>query len=230
MSFLNNLTWRRAVKSFLPSSSSHPAPDIEPILRAAIEAPSSYGLQPWKLLVIANPEIKQSLLPYAYNQRQITECSHLLVFCARKDFDERISEYVGSTEKRPEQAKSQAEAMSAMIASQPHPTQWAKHQAYLALGFALAAATELKIASCPMEGFSAEGFSSVLDLPHSIVPTVLLAVGIQNPELPDGPRFRFPRSDLIYEVHTESNHVPAVVPKSKYRSVTPIRKRKEKEG
>ncbi len=226
MSFLNNLTWRRAVKSFLPEA---PVPDIEPILRAAIEAPSSYGLQPWKLLVITNPDIKAKLSPYAYNQRQITECSHLLVFCCRKDFDDRIAEYVGSTASEPEQAKATAEAMTNMIASQSHPTQWAKHQVYLALGFALAAATELKIASCPMEGFSSEGFSTVLDLPHTIIPTVLLAVGTQNPAVPDFPRFRFPRSDLIYEVTEDSNHVPKIVPKTRYRTVTPIRKRKDKE-
>jgi nitroreductase/dihydropteridine reductase len=229
MSFLNNLTWRRAVKSFVPPSHDHPSPDIEPILRAAIEAPSSYGLQPWKLIVVTKPDIKNALLPYAYNQRQVTECSHLLIFCCRKDFDDRISEYVGSTSTNPDQAKATAEAITNMIASQAHPTQWAKHQVYLALGFALAAATELKIASCPMEGFSAEGFSSVLDLPHTIIPTVLLAVGIQNPSVPDFPRFRFPRSDLIYEATEDSTHALVIVPKTKYRNVTPVRKRKDKE-
>jgi nitroreductase/dihydropteridine reductase len=223
MTFLGNLMWRRAIKSFTRPSDTNPVPDIEPILQAAVESPSSYGLQPWKIIVITDPKIKTMLLPVAYNQRQIEECTHLLVFCARKDFDERISDYVGYTGS----SKEVAEAMSGMIASQSHPTQWAKHQAYIALGFALAAATERKIASCPMEGFSAEGFSAVLDLPHTLIPTVLLAIGIENTDVSSGPRFRFPRSDLI-EYATDAFPSSSMPSKSKYRSVTPVRKRREK--
>jgi nitroreductase/dihydropteridine reductase len=222
MSFLSNLTSRRAVKSFVQPSESHPVPDIEPMLQAAIESPSSYGLQPWKIIVVTDPEIKKALRPLAYNQPQIEECTQLLVFCARKDFDDRISDYVRYTGS----GKEVAEAMSGMISSLTHPTQWAKHQAYIALGYALAAATERKIACCPMEGFSSEGFSTVLDLPHTVIPTVLLAVGIENTNVTCSQRFRFPRSDLIQEV-TEAAPIH-VVAKSKYRNVTPVRKRREK--
>lgn len=227
MSFLANITWRRAVKSFKKPSDNSSIPDITPILQAAIESPSSYGLQPWKILVIRDPEIKKLLCPLAYNQPQIETCTHLLVFCARKDFDERISDYVGHTGT----GKELAEAMSDMIASQTHPTQWAKHQVYIALGYALAAATECKIASCPMEGFSPEGFSSILDLPHTVIPTVLLALGIEDTSVPHTPRFRFPRNDLIQEVQ-EVEGVQDLINtkaiKSKYRNVTPVRKRREK--
>jgi nitroreductase len=105
--------------------------------------------------------------------------------------------------------------------SHPHLLEWAKHQTYIALGFALAAAAELKIASCPMEGFNPDGVASVLNLSPSLIPTAIMAIGNEDQTATHYPRFRFPREDLIDEL---SNTFLKV--KSKYRSVTPMRKRK----
>ena len=210
MSFLKNIEWRRAVKSFAHSDTP---PNIEPILQAAINAPSSFGIQPWKIIVVTDLGLKEKLAPMIYNQPQVKLCSHLLVFCARTDFDDRINEYVEKTHTPPD-----LEAMiRGFMAGQSHPVQWAKHQAYLALGFALAAATELRIASCPMEGFSADGVAAVLNLPPTLVPAVVLAIGHEDPSHTPHPRFRFERDDLV------EDPLPL---KSKYRSVTPLRKRK----
>ena len=210
MSFLKNIEWRRAVKSF---AVTNPLPDIEPILQAAINAPSSFGIQPWKIIVVTDEGLKEKLAPMMHNQPQVNLCSHLLVFCARADFYDRIKEYVEKT-----QAPAELESMiRVFMAGLSNPVAWAKHQAYLALGFALAAATELRIASCPMEGFSADGVASVLNLPPTILPAVVLAIGNEDLTHTLPPRFRFERDDLVEE---------PLPHKSKYRSVTPMRKRK----
>lgn len=205
MSFLSNLRWRRAVKHFAPVSDTRPSPDITQILNAACEAPTCFGLQPFKIIVVTNAEAKSRLLPICYNQAQITECAHLLVFCARNDLEERVAEYVSATGT----SASGAEMINNMINHLSHPVQWAKHQAYLALGFALAAAAELKIATCPMEGFDPAALSAALDLPHTLAPAVLLAVGLEDvrPEATPYPRFRFPQSDLVQTV-TEIYTIP----------------------
>ena len=221
MSFLSNLEWRRAVKHFLPPSEERPAPDISPLLNAAIAAPTCFGLQPFKIIVVQNAEARARLAPVCYNQPQITECTHLLVFCARNDLETRLEEFVAATGTPPEGAA----MIENMISHLSHPVQWAKHQAYIALGFALAAAAELKIATCPMEGFDPAGLSAALDLPHTLAPAVLLAVGIEDTrrEATPYPRFRFPASDLVQHVVETTTVAPV---RSRYRNATPVRKRK----
>ena len=223
MSFLENLEWRRAVKHFQPSTPTTPPLSIEPLLTAAIGAPTCFGLQPFKIIVVENAEAKERLAPVCYNQPQIKECTHLLVFCARNDLEVRLEEYVSATS-TPTEGRAMIENM---ISHLSHPVHWAKHQAYLALGFALAAATERKIATCPMEGFDPSGVSAVLDLPHNLVPAVLLAVGHEStaPEATPYPRFRFPASDLVQTLTTTST---VAVPRSRYRNATPVRRRKGK--
>ena len=222
MSFLANLTWRRAVKHFAPPSAAAPPPDISPLLTAVTEAPTCFGLQPFKVFVITNAEAKARLAPVCYNQPQITECTHLLVFCARNDLEVRLEEYITATGTEAGRAM-----IENMISHLSHPVHWAKHQAYIALGFALAAAAEKHIATCPMEGFDPAGVSAALDLHHTLVPAVLLAVGIEDTraEATPYPRFRFPQSDLIQTIETASTAAPT---RSRYRNATPVRKRKGK--
>lgn len=221
MSFLSNLEWRRAVKHFATPAVSASVPDITPLLNAAIAAPTCFGLQPFKIIVVQNADARARLTSLCYNQPQITECTHLLVFCARNDLEERVAELAAATNMPP----GGVATIGNMITHLSHPVHWAKHQAYLALGFALAAATELKIASCPMEGFDPAGLAAALDLPHTLVPAVLLAVGVEDtrPEATPYPRFRFPSSDLVQHVIETTTVVPV---RSRYRNATPVRKRK----
>jgi nitroreductase len=187
-SFTNNLLWRRAEKHFLPGEV-----DIEPIKQAIINAPSSYGIQPFQVLLITNKEVREKLKSACYDQLQITECYALFIFCAIKNIEERIEQYVketGFVEKK--------KYMLQYIENKskvPDKVEWAKQQAYLALGFGLAAATELKIASCPMEGFIPEQVAKVLNLDSNLVPCVLLAVGRKKDDYELEKRFRF--SDVI---------------------------------
>jgi nitroreductase len=189
-SFLENLEWRRAVKHFGTGDV-----DIEPIVKAMVNAPSSFGLQPYIIYAVQNKEIKEQLKPVSYGQAQVTECHTLFVLCARKDVDIRAEEYIQTTG-----AEGMRGMLMGFINHLPDKTAWAAKQAYIALGFGLAAAAEAKIASCPMEGFNAEEVSKILNLPITYHPVVYLAVGEAVEEDGTYPRFRFPESDLVKTV------------------------------
>lgn len=186
-SFLNNLEWRRAVKHF----GDKPV-DTTPIIRAITNAPSSFGLQPYKVIAVCNSELKKQLRAVSYDQAQVTECDTLFVFCARTDLSERAEEYLQKTG-----AEMIREMLTGFISYIPDKAAWSARQAYIALGFGLAACAELKIPSCPMEGFTASEVHSILGLADNLVPCVMLAVGSATENDGSFPRFRFEQSDLI---------------------------------
>jgi nitroreductase/dihydropteridine reductase len=190
-SFLSNLEWRRAVKKFVPGA----AVDTQPIRDAIVAAPTSFGLQPYKVIAVRDPALKGKLRAVSYGQAQVTDCDTLFVFCARNNVKLRAEEYLTATG-----AESMRGMLMGFLDSRPDPTAWAARQAYIALGFALAAAAEAQIPSCPMEGFSPKDVAELLGLPGSLEPVALLAVGQATPG-DDGtyPRFRFPDTDLIEE-------------------------------
>jgi len=190
-SFINNLIWRRAEKHF---NSGYV--DVSNIEKAIINAPSSYGLQPYQILKITELTTKEKIKDACYNQPQITECHTLFIFCALKDLEKRIDEYITQTK-----FDFKKESMLAYIKNKnkvPNQIEWAKQQAYIALGFGMASATELKIASCPMEGFDNEKLASALNLDSNLIPCVLLAVGQKNNDYELEKRFRF--SDIIKKI------------------------------
>lgn len=186
-SFLSNLEWRRAVKHFGDGEI-----DTKYIRAAIINAPSSFGLQPYKVFAVTNKEVKEKLRAVSFDQAQVIECSTLFVFCARTDIEARAEEYLRTTG---------AEAMRGMLmgflSALPDKTAWAARQTYIALGFALAACTELRISSCPMEGFMPQEVAKILELPENLQPLAFLAVGEDAENDGTYPRFRFPDTDLI---------------------------------
>jgi len=189
-SFLDNLTWRRAVKHFSPGSV-----DTEQIKQAIINSPSSFGLQPYTVIVVENQDIKKKLRGVCFDQAQIEECSSLFVFCAFRDIDNRIEEFLTRTK-----AEYLRPIMARFFDNLPDKLAWCQNQVHIALGFGLAAAAEKKITTCPMEGFIPNKVAEILGLDDNLVPSVLLAVGKEgdNSKLP--PRFRFNRDELIIEV------------------------------
>lgn len=191
-SFLENLEWRRAVKHFSPG-----VVDTEPILKAMVNAPSSFGLQPYKIIVVRDPTVKAALQPVSYGQPQVVECDTLFVICARKDVDARAEEFLSTTG-----AESLRGMLTGFLAYLPDKLAWATKQAYIALGFGLAAAAETRVASCPMEGFNSNEVTKILSLPDNLVPVCYLAVGRKADDDGTFPRFRFPTSDLV-QIHTE---------------------------
>jgi nitroreductase/dihydropteridine reductase len=188
-SFLSNLEWRRAVKKFVPG----PKIDTTPIREAIVAAPTSFGLQPYRVRAIRDPALKAALRPLSYGQPQVTDCDTLFVFCARYDVETRAEEYLTATG-----AEGMRDMLMGFLKGMPDWATWADRQTYIALGFALAAAAEAQIASCPMEGFNPVEVSRVLKLPATERALAFLAVGHTTPgEEGVYPRFRFPASDLI---------------------------------
>lgn len=187
-SFVGNLEWRRAVKHF-----GQGPVDTANIVKAIVNAPTSFGLQPYKVLAVHASNVKERLRAVSYNQAQVTECHTLFVFCARTDVEARAEEYMTATGTK----DTLGPMLTGFLKYLPDKTAWAARQTYIALGFALAAAAEEKIASCPMEGFQTNEVAKILELPENLVPLAFLAVGEEAENDGVYPRFRFPDSDLI---------------------------------
>lgn len=197
-SFLANLSWRRAFRNFNDSDEDKTNSDvINPILDAIVLAPSSFGLQPYCVYVIQNRSIRQKLYSLSFSQKHVVSCNTLLVFCARTDVLRRVDEFVSQT-------GSELKALILnFLATFPNLKEWATRQVYIALGFALAAAAELKIHTCPMEGFVPTEVKKMLELPENVDPVVYLAIDgsqISSSEGDNDIKFRFPREDIIREL------------------------------
>ncbi len=201
MNFLSQLEWRRAEKNFDPNKPLE-QDKLNQLLHAIQMTPSSFGLQPYHVFVVSNPEVKTKLKAAAYNQAQFTDASHILVFASRTDAMHRIDAYIelatkGDASAR-ESMKAYEDMMRGTISSRTEEAlkTWADRQAYLALGFALAAAAELSVSSCPMEGFDPAQFDQILNLPANMKSSVAMTVGYSTGE-PGYPKVRFPENELF---------------------------------
>lgn len=187
--YIEDLHWRYATKKFNPNQEIS-SEDLETLLEAVRLSASSYGLQPYKVLVIKDPAIKEQLRPAAWNQSQITDASHVLVFANMINFgDEGIDAYIERTsevrEVKKEDLKGYADFMKSKISTLPKETrdQWTAKQAYIALGNLLSAAAALHIDACPMEGFESEKFNEILGLTEKgLNAVVIAAVGYRSEE------------------------------------------------
>ena len=169
MSLIQALNWRYATKKM--NGKAVPQEKVDLILEAARLAPTSSGLQPYKVIVISNPDLKQTLLPHSFNQSQIIDSSHLLVFAAWDNYtEERINEVFDRTIKErglPENAMDDYKKM--LIGNYTPRTpevnfQHAARQAYIGFGLAIAEAALQKVDATPMEGFVGEQYDEILGL------------------------------------------------------------------
>jgi nitroreductase len=180
---LARLNWRYAVKKF-DSTKTIPAETWSALEQAAVLSPSSTGLQPWKFVVVTSPEMKQKLRPAAYNQPQITDCSHLVVFCAKAPptaadtnrHVERTAEVRGVPVSSLDAFRKMVEGSASKPADEG--TAWAARQAYIALGVFLTTAAMIGVDACPMEGFDPPQFDEILGLKsHGVKSFALAAAG-----------------------------------------------------
>jgi nitroreductase len=183
MSIIENLSWRYAVKKMNGNKVSEEK--IETLLEAIRLSASGFGLQPYQIFVIQNPELKAKIQPIAYGQPQTVESSHLLVFAAWNEVtEEKIDAFmnlVAETRGLPLEALADYRgAIAGSMLGRPKEMQanWAARQVYLAMGTALAAAAELKIDTTPMEGFVPAKLDELLGLEAKGLHSVLmLAIG-----------------------------------------------------
>lgn len=205
-SFLNNLQWRFATKKFDPERKVSDA-DMATIRNAMRYAPASSGLQAaYTIYEVVDPAVRAAVREASYGQPQVTDASHFFVFCGRSDLEAR-AEVMMHHQSEGDQAKRAAlSALENMVrgtaAKYSTPEKafaWSARQAYIALGFGLAACAEMGIDSCPMEGFDQDAVAKVLALPDHIRPMAYLTVGYRA-EGPAFPKFRIPESELFVTV------------------------------
>lgn len=169
MSLIEALNWRYATKKM--NGKAVPQDKVDQILEAARLAPTSSGLQPYEVIVVTNPELKQALLPHSYQQSQIVDSSHLLVFAAWDNYtEERINNVFAQTHKeRGTPPESTADYQKRLIGMYVPRTaevnfQHAARQAYIGFGIALAEAAILEVDATPMEGFDSAKYDELLGL------------------------------------------------------------------
>ena len=200
MSFLSQLDWRFATKKF-DADRRLSDETVGKVIEAIHMTPSAYGLQPFHVVVVTDPDTKKKLQDASYGQSQPADASHTLVFFSRTDILDRIDAYMKLSfgdESGSEKAAKMAERFRQMAGRYEGAsgTDWAAKQTYIALGFAMAAAAELEIDSCPMEGCDFAAVKGIFDLPEIFTPVLLLPLGYRA-EGPARSKTRFPKEDLF---------------------------------
>ncbi|HAF33798.1 MAG TPA: NAD(P)H-dependent oxidoreductase [Sphingobacterium sp.] len=220
MSLLNDLQWRYATKKM--NGTRVPEEKINYILEAARMAPSSSGLQQYKIIVISDKALLEKIKGVAYNQSQITDCSHLLVFAAWDHYDdERISKvfnYIMDERGLPHSTMN-AYKETIMDLYEKSGTEWQAHhaakQSYISFAIAIAAAAEQKVDATPMEGFIPERLDELLKLKGTgYKSTVILPLGYRDGEndwLVNMKKVRTPKEEFITEM-TITDAVDTVEP------------------
>lgn len=208
MNILNALNWRYAVRQF--SSQKIEESRVRELLKAVRLSASSYGLQPYRMIVIKDIATRKQLLPYSMGQDKVVDCSHLVVLAARTDIgDDMVDRYIESVSQVrqvPMQALQRlTDHMKSVFAamSRRQKIEWAHQQAYIALGTLLTSAALMKIDSCPMTGFESENFDRVLGLADmGLESSVICALGIRHPEDKNAtlPKVRYPLSEMLMEM------------------------------
>lgn len=210
MELLEKLNWRFATKAM--NGQKVPQEKIDKILEAARLAPTSSGLQPFEVIVISNQEIKEQIKPHAWNQPQITDCSHLLVFAAWDNYtEERINKMFDLTNEirgfKNEGWENYRQQLLAMYPPRPAEENFthAAKQAYISFSSAIIAAAFEGVDSTPMEGFSPEEVDKILNLKDKGLRSVLLLpIGYRNSEndwLVNLTKVRKSKEDFITELN-----------------------------
>ena len=187
--FIKNANWRYATKKF-DTTKKISKQDLETLKEAIRLSASSFGLQPYRVLIIENPELRAKLQPAAWGQSQIVDASQLIVFANITNFGEtEIDVSIANTTKTrglPADAlKGYGDFMKSKIVILPEDVRntWASKQTYLALGNLMNAASELKIDVTPMEGFEPAQVNEILGLGKlGLNATLLATIGYRHEE------------------------------------------------
>lgn len=207
---VSQLRWRYATKAFDPvrKIDDHTWAALE---EALILTPTSYGMQPYRFVVVTDAAVKAQLLAHSWNQRQPADCSHFVVFAARErnteeDVDHylaRIAEVRGGTVDA--LAGFRKLLIGDVVAGERGKIahEWATRQAYIALGNFMTAAAVIGIDTCPMEGINPTKYDEVLGLiSHGYRSVVACAAGYRAANCKNAtvPKVRFPASELVIRI------------------------------
>ena len=204
---LEHLNWRYATKQFDPVKTI--APEIWTALEdTLVLTPSSYGLQPWKFLIVTSPELKTQLQPFSWNQSQVTDSSHYVVLAIKKNLTaEDVDRFMSRTaELRGGTVDAMAGYRNLIVsdlvdgARSFSINQWSTRQAYIALGNFMTSAALLGVDTCAMEGIEPVNYDRVLGLSvKGFTAVVACAAGYRS----DADKYatltkvRFPKSEVL---------------------------------
>lgn len=213
MSFLEpaqlvaTLNWRYATKQFDPARKIAPAV-WDALEEALVLTPSSYGLQPWQFFVVTSPETKAALRLHSWNQAQVTDCSHHVVFATRLVIDaafveKNLAHIVKVRGVPPESLDFLRDMLASDILNGPRSKwvdEWAARQVYIALGNFMTSAALLGVDTCPMEGLDPAKYDEILGLPAKGFKTVVACPAgyrAADDKYASLKKVRFPKADLI---------------------------------
>lgn len=206
MSLLDSLRWRYATKTFDASAKLSDG-DVTKLLEALRLTPTSFGLQPYKFIVIEDAALRAKLRSHAWNQPQVTDASHLIAICAKDtlteaDIDAYLDDIARTRSVERPSLHGYREMMLGFIRARSvdDVREWIMHQSYIALGVLLCACADLNIDACPMEGFDRAQVQKLLQLTgtgYSI--STLCPVGKRSPAdgMAHAAKVRFPLESLV---------------------------------
>ena len=163
--------WRYATKIF-DASKKIPTAEWKALEETLILTPSSYGLQPWKFLVVTDPAMRRTLQPLSWNQKQVVDASHYVIFLGRTDITasdvERFTDHTAQVRGVPKESQhAYRDMMIGDLVKGPRHAmiaEWAARQVYIALGNFMNAAAAMGIDTCPMEGIDPPKYDEALEL------------------------------------------------------------------
>ena len=207
---VQQLKWRYAVKKFDPARKIA-GEDWHALEHTLVLTPSSYGMQPWRFVVVNSPALREQLLPASYGQRQVVDASHMLVFAIKtKVGEQEIHKHVTRTaEVRGVPHDSLAkfkDMLNKSLGSDHHQAKidhWATNQVYIALGNFMTAAAVLGIDTCPMEGIQPAKYDEILGLKeHGYATVVACPAGYRaaDDKYANIAKVRFKHEDVITRI------------------------------
>jgi nitroreductase len=204
---LSALNWRYATKAF-DTEKKIPTEKWEALEQSLVLTPSSFGLQPWKFIVVQNAELRETLVRHSWGQRQVADSSHFVVFAAKKELTEADVDAFLSCQVAVRGGSVDALAGYKNVimsfrdrgANEGWLEFWAKHQTYIALGQLMTAAAALEVDACPMEGLDPAKYDEALGLPaQGLTTSVACALGYRSAadKYAALAKVRFPRESVI---------------------------------
>jgi nitroreductase len=209
---IDSLKWRYATKKF-DSSKKLTDSQLETLLESLRLSPSSFGLQPWKFVVVNNPSTREQLKEAAWNQPQVTDASHFVVLCSEKDLSQSLVDRYIKSAKAAHDANYDATrimkygkviSQAVMAKSADELRIWAELQIYIALGVILTTAAVEKIDTCPMEGFDRKKFDAILKLDEmGLESVVCVALGFRadDDSYSLEPKVRYSKEQIVVELN-----------------------------
>lgn len=204
------LNWRYATRKF-DAARKIPAADWDALEQALVLAPSSIGLQPWKFHVITDLAMKEKLMPAAWHQVQVIECSHFVVFAVKKNLGTehvdrhiaRMAEVRGITVESLEKFRKMTVGNLEQARAEGRLDTWQTHQVYIALGQFMAAAAMMGVDTCPMEGFEPAKFDAILGLEGTEFATVVACAAgyrVADERYAQMKKVRFKTDDVVVRI------------------------------